>query len=97
MMSQEPDGSYSQKLKEEDPRVDKGICLSNLSIGDDWGDNSCTMKCQLEKEHSNDELHREEYESQENGKVIVQWEKFGESYEERRLAQTDQEDWEMGI
>lgn len=70
-------GQYQETRK---PRP-KGICQSRLSIGDDFGDNSCTMRCQLKENHVAEELHREEYDSHSNGKVIVQWVKHGEERE----------------
>ena len=51
-----------------------GECNARLFIGDDYGDNTATMRCQLEPGHS--DLHEEKY-GDEGEKVIVRWEKDG--------------------
>ncbi len=49
-----------------------GECNVRLEIGDDYGDNSATMRCQRESGHEG--RHREEYEHDGAGKkVIVEW------------------------
>jgi len=37
------------------------LCKARLHIGDDFGDNSATIRCQLPKGHEG--LHKEEFES----------------------------------
>lgn len=54
------------------PKDVDGECNSHLYIGDDYGDNTDTMRCQLPKGH--DGLHREEF-ARGGGKVVVTWEK----------------------
>jgi len=58
----------------EDIMADKKSkkCLAELHIGDDYGDNCCTMHCQLPIGH--EDRHKEEYE-QGDELVTVQWEK----------------------
>ena len=48
-------------------------CNRCMSIGDDWGDNEATMRCQLLMGH--DGPHQETYESCSHGKVTVSFEK----------------------
>ncbi len=48
-----------------------GECNVRLEIGDNYGDNTATMRCQLEPGH--DGRHREEFEREEGKKVIVEW------------------------
>ena len=53
-----------------------GECNARLSIGDDWGDNSATMRCQLKPGH--DGPHVERYNAGYHGDVnmvTVTWEK----------------------
>ena len=52
-----------------------GECNARLGIGDDYGDNTATMRCQLQPGHEG--LHQEEFEAN-GGKVIVTWEKADE-------------------
>ena len=52
-----------------------GECNARLAIGDDYGDNSCTLRCGLNLGHEG--LHREEFEMN-GGKVVVTWEKADE-------------------
>lgn len=47
-------------------------CNILLKIGDDYGDNECTMRCQEPNSHRG--LHQEQYKSQGNGQVTVTWE-----------------------
>jgi len=46
-----------------------GECNAKLYISDDYGDNTATMRCQLELNH--DGLHREKFRK---NTVTVQWE-----------------------
>jgi len=48
-------------------------CKAVLSIGDDYGDNSCTMHCQLDKRHAGS--HFETYINSTQQKVVVTWSK----------------------
>ena len=41
-------------------------CGCQLSLGDDFGDNSCTFKCQLEYQHEGQ--HEEKFED-----VVIHW------------------------
>ena len=54
------------------PKDTLGECNARLSIGDDYGDNSATMRCQLLPGH--DGPHQEEFNAN-GGKVLVTWEK----------------------
>ena len=49
-----------------------GECNARLFVGDCYGDNHATMRCQLAPEH--DGLHREVYNSGKAGEVTVTWE-----------------------
>jgi len=49
----------------------KEVCGAALSIGDDYGDNSCTFHCQLPIGHEG--MHKEEF-GVEQHKCIMQWE-----------------------
>jgi hypothetical protein len=46
-----------------------GQCNAHLYIGDDYGDNEATMRCQREPNHEG--RHREEWM---DGKAVVEWE-----------------------
>ena len=67
------------------PEVVPGNCNAELHIGDDFGDNRCTMRCKLPAGHEG--LHKEEYMRSAmsqpghtpGAKVIVTWE--GNDYE----------------
>ena len=48
-----------------------GECNVRLEIGDDYGDNTATMRCQREPGH--DGRHREEFEHKEGKKAVVEW------------------------
>ena len=39
------------------PKDIEGECNAHLYLGDDWGDNVCTIRCQLPKGHRG--LHKE--------------------------------------
>jgi len=54
------------------PQDVEGECNARLEIGDDYGDNVATMRCQLSPGH--DGRHKEEYNSH-GQKVIVTWDK----------------------
>ena len=54
----------------EPQRDVEGECNERLEIGDDWGDNTCTFRCQEPPGHAGP--HREEFES--GGRpVTVTW------------------------
>lgn len=55
------------------PRDAAGECNARLEIGDDYGDNSATMRCQLTPGHGG--RHREVYNSPEYGEVLIEWER----------------------
>ena len=48
-----------------------GECNARLEIGDDYGDNVATMRCQREPGHEG--KHREEYPDADGNIVTVQW------------------------
>lgn len=56
-----------------EPEDVTGQCNARLFIADNFGDNHATMRCQLEPTH--DGLHREQYDAQRGGPVVVTWEK----------------------
>ena len=60
-----------RELKYGEPEDVEGECNAHLYIGDNFGDNHATMRCQLPKGHEG--LHREEFGS--DNKVVVTWEK----------------------
>jgi len=49
-----------------------GQCNARLTIGDDYGDNHATMRCQLAPGHEG--KHRENYQSRISGQVTIEWE-----------------------
>jgi hypothetical protein len=59
---------YFQLMWGESKDVD-GECNARLEIGDDFGDNHATMRCQREPGHEG--RHREVYKSSRSGEVIV--------------------------
>ncbi len=66
--------NYSRKKK-----LNKNMsnqCSAKLYLGDDYGDNTCTIKCQLPKMHPG--KHEEKFDR--NGEVLVSWVK-----DERRI------------
>ncbi len=52
------------------PKDVEGECNARLRIGDDWGDNHATMRCQLEPGH--DGWHREVY-ANVGQQVRIEW------------------------
>ena len=46
-------------------------CKAELHIGDDFGDNHATMKCQLEKDHGG--CHIEKWNNNEGDLRLVSW------------------------
>lgn len=54
------------------PKDKPGECNAHLYIGDDYGDNRATMRCQLEAKHVGS--HEEKYTSHTKGEVVVTWE-----------------------
>ena len=59
------------------PKDVEGQCNARLCIGDDYGDNEATMRCQLSPGHA--DTHREEFKNC-NGPVVVRW--HGDAREE---------------
>lgn len=55
------------------PKDVEDQCNARLYVGDDYGDNHCTFRCQLAPGH--DGVHREEYRASRGGQVVVTWEK----------------------
>lgn len=53
-----------------EPEDGDGQCNARLFIGDNYGDNTATMCCQLAPSH--DGLHKEEFD-REGGKVTITW------------------------
>jgi hypothetical protein len=62
------------------PEAVEGECNATLEIGDDYGDNTATMRCPLPAGHEG--LHCEEYgeDDEETGKVKITWEKDGRDF-----------------
>ncbi len=56
-----------------EPNSVPGECNARLHIGDNFGDNHATMRCQLEPGHEGQ--HRERYETETNGEIIVTWDR----------------------
>lgn len=48
-----------------------GECNARLYIGDNFGDNQATMRCQRQPRH--DGKHREVYQNSVAGEVVVEW------------------------
>ena len=46
------------------------ICSATLQLGDDYGDNACTMHCQLESDH---ELPHQEAFDRDGKPVVITW------------------------
>jgi hypothetical protein len=69
------------------PKDVSGECNSRLSIADDYGDNSATMRCSLKPKHTGP--HREEYEANE-GKVVITWEKGDDLIRSRRITKKNE-------
>lgn len=69
------------------PKDVEGQCNAHLYIGDDFGDNKATMRCELIKGHSGN--HKEVFR---DGKAVIEWEI------NERIDETSQEkvynDWE---
>jgi hypothetical protein len=55
------------------PKNVEGECNARLTIGDDFGDNVATMRCQLAPGHEG--KHREVYKSRVAGQVTIEWER----------------------
>lgn len=55
--------------------VEKDICTARLYIADDWGDNSATIRCQLQDGHEG--LHREKFfrGPLQSAVVVITWER----------------------
>ena len=53
------------------PQDVDGECNARLYLADDWGNNSCTIRCHLPSGHTG--RHQEEFER--DGMVTIQWEK----------------------
>ena len=53
-----------------EPQDEEGECNARLFIGDNYGDNSATIRCQLAPDH--DGVHREQFE-REGGAVTITW------------------------
>jgi hypothetical protein len=74
------------------PKDVEGECNARLYIADDYGDNTATMRCQLEPGH--DGPHREEY--QRHGKpVVVTW--HVDDREEEAEDEDNVEGWEDAL
>jgi hypothetical protein len=65
------------------PQDVAGECNARLYIGDDYGDNRATMRCQREPGHEG--KHREVYKTRDSGEVTIEWERDG------RLAEGEPE------
>lgn len=67
----------------------EGECNAHLYIGDNFGDNHATMRCQREPDHEG--KHRETYMPGPDQRVVVEWDK-----DERRDDEDDDGDDEDG-
>jgi len=56
-----------------EPEDVSGECNARLEIGDNFGDNHATMRCQRDPGHPGN--HRETYKSSSAGQVTIEWEK----------------------
>jgi len=56
-----------------EPENIDGECNARLFIGDDYGDNTSTMRCQLPPNHCGP--HRERFIRESSGEVIIFWER----------------------
>lgn len=56
-----------------EPQDLDGRCNARLFIGDNYGDNHATFRCQLDPGH--DGPHREEYNAHRGGQIVVTWER----------------------
>lgn len=67
-----------------EPEDTEGECNARLYIGDNFGDNHATMRCELLPGHGG--LHKESYTVPMGGEVVVTWEK------DERAEEEDEED-----
>jgi len=58
------------RMEYGEPKDVKGECNAHLYIGDNFGDNHATMRCQLPRDHEG--AHTEKYNSAGNP-VVVNW------------------------
>ncbi len=63
-----------------EPEDVAGECNAKLYIGDNFGDNHATMRCQLFPGHEG--RHREMYQTSVAGTVTVEWDKDESSFYE---------------
>lgn len=75
-----------------EPKDVPGECNAWLFIFDNFGDNHCTLRCQLPEGHEGP--HREEFRSKDEGpeahKVVVQWE--GDDHNDEFYLLADEEE-----
>lgn len=64
-------------------------CNAHLYLGDDWGDNSCTIRCELPAGHEG--LHQEIFE-RDNSPVTITWKYCERSERQRQQDLDDAED-----
>ena len=69
------------------PKDKPNECNARLFIGDDWGDNRSTMRCQLPSGHKG--RHQEKYKSDASGLVKITWVKDARFTCERHGIQAD--------
>jgi hypothetical protein len=67
-------------LGHSDVEDKKGECNARLFIGDDFGDNCATIRCQLEPGH--DGPHQEKYITNDSNEVAIHWTKDERTKEE---------------
>jgi hypothetical protein len=53
------------------PEDKEGECNNRMVMGDDYGDNSCTMRCQREPDHIG--LHQEKYPDLDHDEITITW------------------------
>ena len=70
-----------------EPEDVDGECNARLYVGDDFGDNHATMRCELEPGHEGP--HKEAYTQTLGGEVVVTWENDERVEEEEEEVEED--------
>jgi hypothetical protein len=55
------------------PKDVEGECNARLEIGDDYGDGTATMRCQMKPGHRG--AHQVAYRNRSAGEIVITWEK----------------------
>lgn len=53
------------------PKDKPNECNARMFLGDDWGDNRCTIRCSLARGHEG--RHVEAFKSEQHGRVRISW------------------------